>query len=604
MAATQKYTYRRLTHDDSIRLLTIVPGSRSEDLLVEIKEKRLQENLVYEAISYVWGIQDFSATIRVSQEGSKFRTSRTIAAALKQLRNPHDARMVWIDAICIDQTKEEEKGHQVQLMSRIYSNATQVLIWLGESSTETPAAFACLAKLADRADALEMQWDPNGFNLNGPQTLAWSSEEAATTSEDGAQGHIFTVLRSPWFHRLWIIQEILLAKEAIVICGTNAISWTRFARAMRLLTAAYTAADAWESISKQDQVNLLKAGNITETRAEFRSWASPNNMVVDPWSHSFILGIYERFRDQLCRDDRDRVYGFLALRGPEHSLKFSPNYTWTIAQTYKEFAISVILAKGGGHILDSAGLWQREVSFPEKNISNPHYLPSWAPELRTRKVTSSLPVNLRAKNFETASKWDGVIDLSRRNENILLFKGDIFDDLLVLIKLGPGLTGSANAVEQLKRSYESLELESYPTGEDGLHALLRTLVMGADDLSIEQLLELWVGYNAVLHADVELKDLDQSVILQFAKLNNRMVDVFALDGLVVTNQGFFGVVPHATNLSDRIAIISGRETPVVVRWVEEHGAYHLIGPCYIHGLMAWDYDNPAGLYLDDWIPMS
>ncbi|KAF2188886.1 hypothetical protein K469DRAFT_529478, partial [Zopfia rhizophila CBS 207.26] len=40
--------------------------------------------------------------------------------ALTRLRRQTMPRLLWADAICIDQTKESERNHHARLMSRIY----------------------------------------------------------------------------------------------------------------------------------------------------------------------------------------------------------------------------------------------------------------------------------------------------------------------------------------------------------------------------------------------------------------------------------------------------------------------------------------------------
>jgi hypothetical protein len=45
--------------------------------------------------------------------------------------------MLWVDAICIDQTDASEKSYQVGLMARIYMQAHQVIVWLGDGDRES-----------------------------------------------------------------------------------------------------------------------------------------------------------------------------------------------------------------------------------------------------------------------------------------------------------------------------------------------------------------------------------------------------------------------------------------------------------------------------------
>lgn len=358
-----------------------------------------------------------------------------------------------------------------------------------------------------------------------------------------------------------------------------------------------------DNAAKED---LQRAITIITTRAKFRLWASPRAIVVEPWSHAFILGIYETFRNQQCDDDRDRVFGFLALHGPEHILDFVPDYRWTIQQTYKRFALSLLRAEHGcRHLLGHAGLWHREGDqTTEHDISSPNYLPSWVIDFRPIRTTSRLPVTLRSRSFHTASNFNGMTNSIQINRNILSFRGKIFDDLLVLAECGPNFVATGTLTTQLLGHYASLELEGYPTGENAINAFLRTMVMGDDTIAMEYLRDLWEGFRKVIFGGDSIKEHDETTLRSFTQLHNGIVAHVEDDSCVVTERGFFGLVPFATRLSDRIAIIAGLDTPIVVRWAEELGAYLLVGSCYIHGLMEWDYDNPAGEYVYDWISLA
>ncbi|KAF2208887.1 hypothetical protein CERZMDRAFT_8174, partial [Cercospora zeae-maydis SCOH1-5] len=60
-----------------------------------------------------------------------FKIKKTLRDALRRLRKRSDPRALWIDAICINQIDAQEKSSQLALLGRIYSNAAEVLIWLG-----------------------------------------------------------------------------------------------------------------------------------------------------------------------------------------------------------------------------------------------------------------------------------------------------------------------------------------------------------------------------------------------------------------------------------------------------------------------------------------
>lgn len=66
-------------------------------------------------------------------DGVEFPVTVNLHEALLRLRDPAIERIIWIDAVCIDQDDDTEKTHQIGLMSKIYGQANRVIIWLGEA---------------------------------------------------------------------------------------------------------------------------------------------------------------------------------------------------------------------------------------------------------------------------------------------------------------------------------------------------------------------------------------------------------------------------------------------------------------------------------------
>lgn len=94
----------------------------------------------YDALSYVWGSLDMDCKIYCN--GQPFYVNTNCYLALKNLRKKRKKRRIlWIDNICIDQSSNEERGHQVELMGLIYQNARTVVVWLGEEEPGTKRAF-------------------------------------------------------------------------------------------------------------------------------------------------------------------------------------------------------------------------------------------------------------------------------------------------------------------------------------------------------------------------------------------------------------------------------------------------------------------------------
>jgi len=89
----------------------------------------------YEALSYVWGSP--TSEHKITCNGKIMLITANCLSALKHLRQEKKPRLLWIDAICIDQSSSSEKKRQLELMNVVYSIAKRVLIWLGEGNENT-----------------------------------------------------------------------------------------------------------------------------------------------------------------------------------------------------------------------------------------------------------------------------------------------------------------------------------------------------------------------------------------------------------------------------------------------------------------------------------
>ena len=116
------------TEKDHIRVIELLPGNDDSMIECSIYEVSLTNHPPYETISYRWGGSETKLPIIV--EGHYFEVTENLYQALRFLRGSDEKRVLWADAICIDQTNIAEKNYQVQLMRDIYKNAQRTLIWL------------------------------------------------------------------------------------------------------------------------------------------------------------------------------------------------------------------------------------------------------------------------------------------------------------------------------------------------------------------------------------------------------------------------------------------------------------------------------------------
>lgn len=160
---TASYQYKPLYHPEiNIRLLYLLPAiSIESSLKCKLRVSSEISKHKYEALSYVWGSPTRDRPL-LCDDGTVYITSNC-EAALRRLRRKTRRRVLWVDSVCINQSDDNEKSHQVRLMSQIYSKAATVLVWLENNSAASldagsTRAIRIFAWLLDRS-ILKKHWE-------------------------------------------------------------------------------------------------------------------------------------------------------------------------------------------------------------------------------------------------------------------------------------------------------------------------------------------------------------------------------------------------------------------------------------------------------------
>lgn len=139
------YKHSSLRGPNSIRILTLLPSAEFDSPIdVQLAEVDLPSKPDYEALSYAWG--DTKNKVGISCHGRRLDVTVNCALALQNLRHEYQARTLWVDAICIDQTlaNEAERNQQVRIMGNVYETAQRVLVWLGPRGAKSDLEIAML----------------------------------------------------------------------------------------------------------------------------------------------------------------------------------------------------------------------------------------------------------------------------------------------------------------------------------------------------------------------------------------------------------------------------------------------------------------------------
>ena len=100
----KRHTHKPLQTPDSIRVLELLPGPSGSTLSCRILEiHRTNADVQFEAISYVWGSPFPECYLYDVESSTALSITENLSFALQALRYPHRSRILWADAICINQ---------------------------------------------------------------------------------------------------------------------------------------------------------------------------------------------------------------------------------------------------------------------------------------------------------------------------------------------------------------------------------------------------------------------------------------------------------------------------------------------------------------------
>jgi hypothetical protein len=179
-----KYVYDQLPIvPQTTRLLHLKPASsNAEELRASLVHADITQGppLDYEALSYVWGDPVFPEVLHLDGGGTIAITAN-LFQCLVSLRRVDRTRVLWVDAVCINQKNVLEKERQVAFMGKIYKNASRAVIWLGQPSptTGSPMFYPNFLKGAVFSDNL------SNFAItyrNGKRFVLWSERRASMLS--------------------------------------------------------------------------------------------------------------------------------------------------------------------------------------------------------------------------------------------------------------------------------------------------------------------------------------------------------------------------------------------------------------------------------------
>jgi len=628
-----RYEYA-LLRDGEIRLIELLPSTldggpcrkegNKERFTLRINFQTCQldsEPLVnFEALSYCWGDSTKRYPVIGNDSGILWITEN-LANALSKVKPEGDPpRLMWADGLCINQEDVDEKSRQVRMMGDIYRRAMRVLICLGEQEDGSEQIPEIVAKLS-RAEEMIKDEGLSGQNAYQLSRADFKRFGLPSFFEFKLLEALAWLEKQPWFGRVWVIQELLLAREAVFLFGHWNLSYD-------LVIGAILFARNFRIYEQR--------GIYQTTLNHFVLLISLRKAFEDGNGHFSLGNLLVFFQGAAATDPRDKVYALLSLTEDEH--KITVDYNKSRSQVYQDAAEHVLRFNldVGLQILCFGGYSSK---LPPHKSDCPSWVPAWDVGRWQKHLYGVFDLKtMRNPELDECVILDNKLSMHVLLTDEVLQVESVFPDASSLDGIVTPLSqqwwkmlieGTAQNTTLYKwyRSVVTDESKIYePTNEPLTYAfwqafwsrpekaqffednkeMMRGLMAHFRCIEITQryLSDTHTTARAILFTLLMLPTLCQNIINQ-----KGIPDVtdFKERGqmacghrMMRTKKGYLGLAPEETKAGDGACFFKAGSVPFVIRPTEAPDEFLLIGECSVHGLAAaeaWDASKSKSIWL-------
>ncbi|KAK4162892.1 heterokaryon incompatibility protein-domain-containing protein [Cladorrhinum sp. PSN259] len=655
------YEYNPLP-ENHIRLLNLHPSTDNDpnsplsgDLLTIPLFSDFPSPFPFSAISYVWGnsLPSNSSEQTLSTPTGIIRLTPSLFSFLVRLRHSStQPLLLWADAICINQIDPHEKQHQVGLMADVYRSAAQVLADLGEETEDTGIALETIDSywragvkrgVDGRAFGRSLTTEETCMFLDLPLPLRddgkgdgeEKEDETFKEPEPHVSGAVVRFFERPWFRRIWVVQEFVLAKEVQLFCGTKKVAWQQLLAAgiifdgmpmifQNSITHTLREIQGCMSYMCMAYIRRIRALNATEEGRKFVEYLGSlsNDRLMRFYNNPGLVELLHYLRASKATLGRDRYFALLGLASDMQKDDWGelrPDYISTddvIVRRFARVLIRKVEKQSAAEMIMRAGLWRG---------TNPE-LPSWFEDsTQDRHGETIMDLTVEEAAHKAAGDTEFVVSSDPQFLDAILLKGYRIDALTqVCPPYGPhGPTemvvddvqevvfdyirkGAETLLKFSTSEDDPVRTGPYLTGEDIVDAAALTLCVYR---GIERLAEAretlfrgfwfmcwavigsgtsWNNYHGIFRYtwSSEMKEHIGSDIEYYATELGSVLHIGLLPA--VSSKGYFVSAPAGASIDDEIWIVQGCRIPLLLRKNNEPaygGQYRLVGSCYVHGVM-------------------
>lgn len=259
----------------------------------------------YETVSYCWGGENGDASLYkpvfLGNYWDILLQTNNCWSMLRYLRPRVGVRIVWVDAICINQKDHRERESQVAIMGSIYERCQRAVVYLGQDMV--------------RSGSTNNRTYPARRDL---------------TSVSASAVDLHQLLKMRYFQRVWVIQELIRAPMVVIPVHGMELTARRH--------TASSAGVAWQDSDAPWMRHICAAQPGTA-----------------------LQRMLEQTRNSQSTDPRDKVFGLLGFLGAQG---LRPNYLLSSLHIYIGTVAYMLLNEGHSHLLTEAAGHQAPSSIP------------------------------------------------------------------------------------------------------------------------------------------------------------------------------------------------------------------------------------------------
>ncbi|RDL34312.1 HET-domain-containing protein [Venustampulla echinocandica] len=607
------FSYDEPLEERDIRLVQLLDAEAGRPIQCKLVRGSLDSDVNYQALSYVWG--DPGKRRSIAFNDRRLGVTAGLHDALLQLRANNGIRensLMWIDAICIDQSSVTEKNSQVRMMMEIYSHASYTIIWLGKRFGLLDGDVIKGVRLLHKI----------GLAIVGVESVQECAEIADRVINEGNENpdqnslEIWKVFMRDWFGRIWVVQEFVASSSCLVYIGPIIVSSVIIFHVATNLrySREWIISPLSTQLSRRNPA-VLNSGLFWRLKAQYQS---PQRMKL----HEIVVET-ATFDATIPVDSIFALVGLACDVGPDFI-----DYSLDIRTVHINIARNALTSfeKGDLSAFDFLTYVRGDLDCEETSTFK---LPSWAPNLRRFDrfdLEKSLTFWPLAKDFPSSvgSPLPGAFTVTFGSDDSLQVKAVFLDRVATVLdtivhKALVGTSTDPEILEEYARGLQiweakahslAISLKQYPTNESISTVYPKTLSFdylarrnptsnigelaasyATDYAFFQETLETIVRPQTSQRNRQGTQNPDDMALESRAKTvhvpSRGFLDTF--DSCSVgrcfstTENGYLGWVPEGAQAGDDICVFPWSLTPFAVR--RQDMGYRLVGACYIEPIM-------------------